>query len=66
MRDPNRIYPFCMKLAELWFNNCPDWRFGQFVSNVFMRDTFYIEDERALLEMERYFNAQDGDSDGDS
>ena len=33
MRDPNRIQTFCNELANLW-RKVPDWRFGQFISNV--------------------------------
>ena len=61
MRDPNRIDEFCAHLAELW-HNVPDWRFGQFVWNIFgkiFEDThtspFYIEDEVMLREMKNYF-----------
>lgn len=59
MRDPNRIYPFCMKLAELW-SNYPDLRFGQIMSNVFSCiegedwHPFYVEDD----EMMEYINHQ--------
>ena len=66
MRDPNRIYPFCMKIAEMWSSQCPDWRFCQLVSNVFGEDSFYIEDDKALLELERYFNIKDGEPNGNS
>lgn len=45
MRDPNRIDKFCAELAELWKNNCSDWRFGQLVTNVYgyhsNRDPFF-------------------------
>ena len=34
MRDVNRIYEFCNELATVWVTKCPDWRFGQLMSNV--------------------------------
>lgn len=60
MRDPNRIYPFLIKLGEYW-SAVPDWRFGQFVLNVFESDEasgthpFYIEDDKMLKVFETYF-----------
>jgi len=56
MRDPNRIYEFCDKLAEIWAEKCPDWRFTQLMSNVFDgRDLFYMEEDRFIKEVEGYF-----------
>lgn len=53
MRDPNRIDKFCAELAELWKNNCSDWRFGQLVTNVYgyhsNRDPFFLEDEESMM-----------------
>lgn len=56
MRNPNRIKPFCDRLAEVW-GRVPDWRFGQFICNLFSqittdtnRDVFFIEDP----EMEKF------------
>ena len=47
MRDKKRIKEFCNDLADIWENNCPDWRFGQLMSNVLVtmategRDPFF-------------------------
>lgn len=35
MRDPERIEPFMQEIGKLWKENCPDWRFGQLIENVF-------------------------------
>ena len=35
MRDPNRIDPFLQELGTIWKEECPDWRFGQLIFNVF-------------------------------
>lgn len=48
MRDPKRIELFCTELAEIWEKNCPDWRFGQLISNVFGvmdNDIFFPEED---------------------
>ena len=53
MRDPNRIYDFCNRLAAVW-SEFPDWRFGQFICNVFGamqgkgRDPFFPEDNEMI------------------
>lgn len=55
MRDQNRIYPFCMKLAEYWINHVPDLRFKQLVSHLECyaeTDPFYLEDDEFLKLME--------------
>ena len=45
MRDPNRIYPFCNKLAAFWMKY-PDLRFGQLIAFIAKnRDPFYWEEE---------------------
>ena len=61
MRDPKRIYKFCNELAALWAK-VPDWRFGQFISNVFgeyvaktQRDIFFPEDDEIMAFMKEYF-----------
>lgn len=56
MRDPKRIKPFLEWLGEIWERECPDWRFGQLMSNVLGVDPFYIEDEDARKTFEEYFN----------
>lgn len=54
MRDPKRIDKFCAKLAGIWKYKCPDWRFGQLMSN-FQRwcagngiDIFFLEENKTL------------------
>ena len=61
MRDPNRIYKMCQRLAACW-SKVPDWRFGQLISNVLGqyvaetgRDIFFPEDEELIGYFERYF-----------
>lgn len=56
MRDVNRIYPFCIEIAQLWSKH-PDLRFGQIMSNVekyaqikYGKDIFYME-ENELIEV---------------
>lgn len=57
MRDVERIQKFCDRLAALWKNEVPDWRFGQLISN-FLRDyhhdTFYLEEDEFMEELELY------------
>jgi hypothetical protein len=61
MRDPNRIDNFCNELAKYW-HKVPDWRFGQFISNVLgayvyetNRDIFFPEDDQFLDYFAKYF-----------
>ncbi len=61
MRDQNRIFPFSVELASTWADKCPDWRFGQMMTNVFAKikadgkDPFYIEDTEFLEYVKQYF-----------
>lgn len=62
MRDPTRIDPFTQKLAHMWQQNVPDWRFGQFMSNFLDfvvaetgRDIFFIEDDEMERLLEKFF-----------
>ena len=58
MRDPKRIYDFCNKLAAIWATECPDWRFGQLICNVFgtyKRDPWWLEEAEMLKWFEDYF-----------
>ena len=56
MRDINRIYPIMNELTTIWTTYCPDWRFGQLISNFKyyikfqhnIEDIFYIEDDKIL------------------
>ena len=58
MRDPKRIYDFCIKLAAFWSEE-PDWRFGQLICNVLGTskiDPFFLEEDEMLELFENYFN----------
>ena len=56
MRDKDRIDPLLQKLGEIWKENCPDWRFGQLISNLFYgADPFYMEDDEIIKYIENYF-----------
>ena len=49
MRDPNRIYPFLNKLAELWLLK-PDYRFWQLLSSLPLDcDPFFLEESETEL-----------------
>ena len=66
MRDPDRITDFMQRLRDIWQQECPDWRFGQFIYNVFNQldfDPFMLEDNQMLYEFERYFNLVDTSED---
>lgn len=60
MRNPERIDEFCDRLAAAW-HNVPDWRFGQFISNVLGAyqtehgDIFFPEDDVMIEFIESYF-----------
>lgn len=61
MRDVKRIKKFCDELALVWENNCPDWRFGQMICNVFgemamERDPFFPEEDEMIKFFKDYFN----------
>ncbi len=60
MRDKARIHVFCDKLADIWENKCPDWRFGQMMMNVLgaiakERDPFFLEEDEMMKRIEDYF-----------
>ena len=61
MRDPKRIPKFCNDLAALWMK-VPDWRFGQFIVNLWSlyaeqtkKDIFFIEDDELMDFMQKHF-----------
>lgn len=61
MRNPERIDDFCERLAKAWKENIPDWRFGQFMVNMFgewysdtHRDPFFPEDKEMIEYIEKY------------
>lgn len=57
MRDPKRIPEFTNEIAELWQENCPDWRFGQLISNFlswYGSDPFYMEEDYFLEKFKEF------------
>lgn len=66
MRDPNRIDFFLKRLGDCW-KKVPDWRFGQFISNMpFDRDPFYMEDSQFIECVESFFKENTNDDSGQS
>lgn len=67
MRNPNRIFEFCDKLAVLWHDRVPDWRFGQLVCNVFGEmasqgiDPFFPEENEMINYFKNYFKNEEND-----
>ena len=64
MRDVKRIKKFCDELATVWEKNCPDWRFGQMICNVFgemamERDPFFPEEDEMIKFFKDYFNVKE-------
>lgn len=59
MRSKERIKPFLEKIEEYW-NEVPDWRFGQLISNfaswLGKRDIFFVEEDEFLELMDKYFS----------
>lgn len=58
MRNKNRIDPFLNQIGKLWKENCPDWRFGQLIENVFGSSEYLIwfVEERTMLDIfKKYF-----------
>ena len=58
MRDPKRIKELLNELEKFW-NEVPDWRLGQIVSNLsrdcgYGTDPFYIEDGEFLAKLKEY------------
>lgn len=64
MRNPDRIFPFCNRLAAFWQTYVPDFRFAQVVSLIaghmendyYKRDPFYAEEadwEKAIAAAEK-------------
>ena len=59
VRKIQRIEPFMKELTKIWKEKCPDWRFGQLISNVlnsFDIDPFFIEEDEMLERFKKYFN----------
>ena len=58
MRDPNRIEPFLKELGDIWKSQCPDWRFGQLIFNVFdsrRENLWFTEEDRMIGYFREYF-----------
>jgi len=58
MRNPKRISRLMNILQYYWFNEVPDWRFGQLISNLESAaggDIFYMKDENFIRLVEQYF-----------
>lgn len=58
MRDKKRIKPFLDRLGKVWEENASDWRFGQFMVNIFRsmdRDPFFPEDDEMIDFIEKFF-----------
>lgn len=61
MRDTDRIDNFCSELAKIWKENCPDWRFGQFMMNVlnsFNTDPWFDEEDAMIEKIRDYFKKE--------
>ena len=64
MRDPNRVYAICTRLAQAWEKNVPDWRLTQLFVNFMshMRsDCFYMEDEDFITRLEEFLKEIGGE-----
>lgn len=63
MRDVNRIRPLMERLIAAWERH-PDLRLGQIVSNASPGwDSFNIEDEKLIREIERMLGEQSKQND---
>ena len=62
MRKKERIDIFLNQLGKIWKENCPDWRFGQFMVNVlntFDIDPFFLEEDDMIKKIEQNFNKEE-------
>lgn len=65
MRDKKRIKKFCDELATIWENECPNYRFGQLICNVFgqmaaeRRDPFFPEEDEMINYIKNYFKREE-------
>ena len=69
MRNPKRIKPFMDKLAQIWEENVPDWRFGQLMVNVLnsmQKDPFFPEEDEMLKVFEDYFKEEEKENEDNS
>ena len=61
MRNRNRIDPFLNQIGKLWKENCPDWRFGQLIENVFGSSeylTWFVEEDTMIDIFRDYFKSR--------
>lgn len=56
MRKVERIDEFTEKMAKLWKEYVPDWRFGQLMFNFLstIGDPFYLEEDEFIAKLEEY------------
>ena len=57
MKDSTRVTKFFEELTQLWLEYCPDWRFGQLISNFILgegRDPFYWEEDKFIKELREF------------
>ena len=54
MRDPNRIPIILDEIRKIW-EQYPDFRLGQLISNVFS-DPFYVEDDDLVRALKEFCN----------
>lgn len=57
MRKPERLDKFYSELCRIHKQYFPDWRFGQFISNVFSdfnQDPFFYEEDTMLQKVKSY------------
>ena len=66
MRDVSRIKKFCDELAKIWEAKCPDWRFGQLMSNILgqyyhetKKDFFFAEEDEMMQFFKKYFEIEE-------
>lgn len=63
MRDPKRIDEFLKRLGTIWKEECPDWRFGQLIVNVFEVNSegviLFSEEDDMIEVFEAYFGRKE-------
>lgn len=71
VRDPNRLDEFYDELKNLHKTYFPDWRFGQFIENVFERmltkdkvNPFFVEEDTMLQYFENFCKKVGGENRG--
>ena len=62
MRNPERIEPFLMEVAQIWKKNFPDWRFGQLFCNLQRAtrcDMFFFEEDEMVKVLKMFAAGED-------